>query len=581
MAKIIKNLAISASFLAFLSPLLTACSSSNSEEGGTTYIYALNCEDYIDEELLTEFEDMVYERDHKNVQVIYETYDTNETMYNTLKTGKQTYDLICCSDYMIQRLAREGMITSFHDAINNDMMPYYMDNVSPFLATYDGSKNGRLDTINVDLPSGETDTLNYYAVGYMWGTLGVVYNPALILEKNGDLFNQNDEFKGLSKEEQEAKIIEEFESLDGFSFLWDPLLKGTQSIKDSMRDTYAVGIMEYYKDFFNPNSEKYLTDYDVRNEQFNKCDDETIEGVQNKLIELKENIFGFEVDSGKDDIVTGKVAVNIAWSGDAVNSIGRGYYADDDWTEVRDEDSMVNLYYTLPAIGSNIWFDGWCLPTHEDSYYQSDEYKYSIEFLDFLSEPTNAVFNSSYNGYTSFVGSNSANQDMLNYILYSYDLSDGDEDENPTDYDTYDISYYFDFRDKNGEPLKEFSITVSDPWEEEDDSRVFTFKDEDGDGKLDIKIKTDLDSYEGRSLVAQYPEQKNIDSLYVMRDFGNQNNAIVSMWENVKVNPLPVWVVVILVIFLVGFVGYLGSYKLIRKYKLKKRKELRKESESN
>ena len=66
-----------------------------------------------------------------------------------------------------------------------------------------------------------------------------------------------------------------------------------------------------------------------------------------------------------------------------------------------------------------------------------------------------------------------------------------------------------------------------------------------------------------------------------MRDFGDQNNAIVSMWENVKVNPLPVWVVVILIIFLVGFVGYLGSYKLIRKYKLKKRKELRKESEAN
>ena len=100
-------------------------------------------------------------------------------------------------------------------------------------------------------------------------------------------------------------------------------------------------------------------------------------------------------------------------------------------------------------------------------------------------------------------------------------------------------------------------------------------------GKIDIKIKTDLDSYEGRSLVAQYPETKNIDYLYVMRDFGDQNNAIVSMWENVKVNPLPVWVVVLLVIFLVGVVAYLGSYKLIRKYKLKKRKELRKVSENN
>ena len=183
----------------------------------------------------------------------------------------------------------------------------------------------------------------------------------------------------------------------------------------------------------------------------------------------------------------------------------------------------------------------------------------------------------SYNGYTSFIGSNSNDLSMLNYILYSYDTSDGDGDTE--EYDSYDLSYYFNFVDENGEPLKELNVTVEDPWGEEEDGRVFTYKDENNDGKLDIKIKTDLDSYEGRSLVAQYPETKNIDSLYVMRDFGTQNNAIVSMWENVKVNPLPVWVVVILIVFLVGFIGYLGCYKIIRKYKLKKRKELRKENE--
>ena len=62
-----------------------------------------------------------------------------------------------------------------------------------------------------------------------------------------------------------------------------------------------------------------------------------------------------------------------------------------------------------------------------------------------------------------------------------------------------------------------------------------------------------------------------------MKDFGNKNNDIVQMWENVKVNPLPAWVVVTLLVFLLGIIGYFGSYKLIRKYKLKKRKELRKE----
>ena len=572
MSRFLKNLAVSASFVALLAPTLTSCSSSGDYD---YYVYALNAEDYIDEELITSFEEMVYERDQKRVKVVYETYDTNETMYNTLKTGKQTYDLICCSDYMIQRLAREGMITSFHDAIEKDLIPNYMNNVSDYLATYDGSNTGKLDTIEVDLGEKGKDTLNYYTVGYMWGTLGILFNPELVVSRNYDLFAQNERYSSLSDEEKVAQVIEDFSSLDGYSYLWDPLFKGTQSIKDSMRDTYAIGIMEYFKDYFDRESESFITDYDERNELFNRCDDETIKNVQDTLINLKENIFGFEVDSGKDDIVTGKIAVNIAWSGDAVNSIGRGFYADDDWEDERSDEDKVNLYYVVPEIGANVWFDGWALPTHDEAYYSSKEYYYSLEFLDYLNAPENAVANMSYNGYTTFIGSSNNDLSVLEYILYSYDTSDGVGDTET--YDEYDLSYYFNFVDENGESLKELEVTLS----EEDDDRSFKFIDENNDGKLDIKIKTDLDSYEGRSLVAQYPEEKNIDYLYVMRDFGSQNNAIVSMWENVKVNPLPTWVVVILIIFLVGLVAYLGSYKIIRNYKIKKRKELRKTNENS
>ena len=61
-----------------------------------------------------------------------------------------------------------------------------------------------------------------------------------------------------------------------------------------------------------------------------------------------------------------------------------------------------------------------------------------------------------------------------------------------------------------------------------------------------------------------------------MQDFGEDNNKIVQMWEDVKVNPLPTFVVVFLIAFIVLVLGYLGSYKLIKKYKVKKRKALRK-----
>ena len=86
--------------LAVMSPSISSCS----KQADVIYVYVYNAEDYID-----------YFKDNKKVFVIYETYDTNETMYNTLKTGKQTYDAICCSDYMIQRLAREGLTVSFEE----------------------------------------------------------------------------------------------------------------------------------------------------------------------------------------------------------------------------------------------------------------------------------------------------------------------------------------------------------------------------------------------------------------------------------------------------------------------------------
>lgn len=581
-----------------LAPSLISC---GSETDSTTYIYVLNAEDYIDEELITDFEALVNEEDGKDVKVIYETYDTNETMYNTLKTGKQTYDVICCSDYMIQRLAREGMLYSFESAFDEGMLDNYKNYVSPFLAEYgenESESTAKLNSISVETPTGRYDndgniiydtskTLADYAVGYMWGTLGILYNPSLIVERNGNLFRANEEYSSLSDEELEEVIIEMFNSVDGYSCLWAPEFNKTQSIKDSMRDTYAIGIFELFKDLFNPESSNYLSTYEERNEQFNKCDDETIAGVQAELIELKDNIFGFEVDSGKDDIVTQKIAVNIAWSGDAVNSIGRGYYADDDWEEVREEDDQVVLYYTVPKIGANVWFDAWCLPKHDESYYESEEYNYTIKFLDYLNDPYSSIDNMSYNGYTSFIGSTTDSLDTLSYTLYCFDLSTSVDD--PDSLDTYDISYYFNFVDENGDPLTELTVYSYDPLEydsyeealEDEACDEYTFYDEDGDGKVDIKIRTDLSSYEGRSLVAQYPKTSDIPNLYVMRDFKDQNDKIVTMWENVKVNPLPIWVVVLLILFLVGVFGYLGSYKLIRKYKVKKRKKLREELENN
>ncbi|MFA7111603.1 MAG: hypothetical protein WC174_04475, partial [Bacilli bacterium] len=78
-----------------------------------------------------------------------------------------------------------------------------------------------------------------------------------------------------------------------------------------------------------------------------------------------------------------------------------------------------------------------------------------------------------------------------------------------------------------------------------------------------------------RQLHAQYPQEKEISHLAMMKDFGRQNDKVVTMWEDVKVNPLPIWVTIIVIVALVGGVAYLGSYRVIKKYRIKKRKALR------
>ena len=63
-----------------------------------------NCEDYIDEDLLSEF------TEETGIEVVYSTYGTNENLYNELVINPNSYDLVVPSEYMIEKLAVEGRI---------------------------------------------------------------------------------------------------------------------------------------------------------------------------------------------------------------------------------------------------------------------------------------------------------------------------------------------------------------------------------------------------------------------------------------------------------------------------------------
>ena len=408
MKKLYKYLALTPLFVG-MSGGLSSCSNSKSSERFTLKI--INSEDYIylDDEnpsnnMIEQFKRYVKKQakdglipsKYANVDVVYDTSDTNETLYSELQTGKSDYDLINVSDYMAQKMITDGLVVPLYKDQDGerreDKIPNYQIYASEALRS-------RLDEIKAPIKVKNKETkkmetkyveLKDYAVGYMWGTLGILFNP---------------EYSEYSKIGKDTVLNDMHYS---FSALWNKKYNGTISIKNSMRDTFAAGLMHAYEaDFIKLKrqldegeitSEKFLEEYskvfngEKEGESFSKV----VNKVQKALEELKDNIFGLEVDSGKQDIVTGKIGINLAWSGDAVYSMDQA----EDGTLVGENQS--ELYYCVPELGSNLWFDTWVMP--KNSNRSEERRELALMFLDFMSDPKNAMQNMDYTGYTSFIG---------------------------------------------------------------------------------------------------------------------------------------------------------------------------------
>ncbi len=121
--------------------------------GSSTTITMYNWGDYIDPELLKEFEL------ETGYHVIYETFDSNEAMYTKLKQGGTNYDIAVPSEYMTDKMIDEGLLLP----LDHEKIPS-LKHISPRF----------LDQ--------SFDPENKYSIPYFWGTLGIVYNTKKIPE---------------------------------------------------------------------------------------------------------------------------------------------------------------------------------------------------------------------------------------------------------------------------------------------------------------------------------------------------------------------------------------------------------------
>ena len=570
----------------------TSCSSKSSDSSAHT-IRILNLEDYIyindpesgyeEDDLVDQFEEYANELfGYDDVHVVYDTSDTNESEYNDLLTGRINYDLVCTSDYMLQKFVREDLVVP----LDKDALENYNKYASKTIKQ-------RLDEISIQ-KGDETVYLEDYAVGYMWGTLGLLINP---------------EFNDLDFD----TTISDAQSWD---ILWNKDYKNTASIKNSMRDTYAVALMHGYNEELEALKVKYQEDEDAEaynaelSRIFNLTDEDTRKMVKDQLNELKGNIFGMEVDSGKQDIVTGKIGLNLAWSGDAVYSMDQA----EDPELVSDP---FELYYAVPENGSNIWFDGWAIPKNDKR--SEETFELAMAFLDYLSDPEIAAKNMDYTGYTSFIGGDSILElvrewyDVREYLVYveeedwasiyyidpetdeEVEVEYGDchfEEDNDPLYDDVELYYYIgedqhDLKNEDGEQAYYNDWLLLDDYEEVDLTYFFRgtteeyaeedmvfysdcylpFENEDGSQNISV----------GRQFFVQYPNEETILRCAVMADYGDENIKIVKLWEDFKSNPLPVWAVVVIIVE-VALVAAAVTYYFLSKY-LKKQLRLRRKEE--
>ncbi len=320
-------------FVIALFTLLSTATAADREH--TLKIY--NWADYIDEDVLSQFQEWYKEQTGEEVEIIYQLFDINEIMLAKIERGKEDFDVVCPSEYIIERMLRNDLLLPIDKDFGNT--PNYIDsNISPYI----------FDRFNMIDGSGKN--ANDYAVGYMWGTTGLLYNTKYVTPE------QASSWSILHNEQFRKKIF----------------------IKDAFRDVYGP-ILVYLKRDAIDRGEVTMDQvmYDAS--------DESIALVEDFLKKAKRLVAGWEADFGKEMMTKEKAYINLTWSGDAV------------WAIEEAADVGVTLDYYVPDEGSNVWFDGWVIPKYAKNV------KAARYFINFMCRSDVALKNMDAIGYVSAV----------------------------------------------------------------------------------------------------------------------------------------------------------------------------------
>ena len=242
----------------------------NSNNAGKRVVNVCSWGEYIDTDLIAQFEE------ETGIKVNYQTAESNEALYSLLKNGGANYDVIVPSDYMISQLIEEDMLAELN-----------YDNIPNFSLIDDRFKNLSYDPENK------------YTVPYTWGTLGIIYNSAMVDEE-----------------------------ITSWSAVFDEKYAGDVLLIGNSRDALAMGL--------------YYLGYSV-----NTTD-------ENEIREAYQLI----ADAAAKGVYQGKVMDEIFQKMEGGNAAIGVYYAGDYLTMLENNE---DLRYVVPEEGSNWFVDAMCV----------------------------------------------------------------------------------------------------------------------------------------------------------------------------------------------------------------------------
>lgn len=157
--------------ISLLALTLTLCSCEGNSSADSLTLYVYNWGEYISDgsedslNVNEEFEKYCMEKLGLDVTVNYSTYSSNEDLYAKLSGGAVSYDVVIPSDYMLARLASEGLLMELNPK----------DNIENYINIDDKFKGLYYDPEEI------------YSVPYTYGTVGIIYNTDMVSADDDDL----------------------------------------------------------------------------------------------------------------------------------------------------------------------------------------------------------------------------------------------------------------------------------------------------------------------------------------------------------------------------------------------------------